>query len=289
MIKLSYSGNELYQRSPRAFFLHYYLKLRPTQIGSALMFGASMDDGLNTLLLTKDLKQAKDAFLSAIDHFDYSGRILTLNDAKFSKADNDQSLWLPEDYNIHSKAYEYVTLRRKGLLMLDAYMEQVIPFIDIVNVVQKKVEITNQQGDMIRGVIDFIAKVNFPGFEGKTILFDNKTSSIKYKPDSVKTSKQLATYSEVPGSAHDLEGYIVLPKNFRKKKEPLIPIDIIIDKVEESTVESIFNEYDQTIKGIKAGNFPCTQDNCTKSPFPCPYFKYCKSDCSDTEGLDYYE
>lgn len=288
MIKISYSGNDLYQRSPRAFFLHYYLKLRPKQVGSALMFGASMDEGLNKLLETKDLAQAKSCFLHAIDNFQYNGKTLTLNDAKFSKADNDQSIWKIEDYDI-SKTYEYVTLRRKGLMMLDAYMEQVIPYIDIVNVIQKKVEITNQAGDMIRGVIDFIAKVNFPGFEGKTILFDNKTSSMKYKPDSVQTSKQLATYSEVPGSTHDLEGYIVLPKNFRKKKEPLIPIDIIIDKVKEDTVESIFNEYDTTIKGIKAGNFPCNQDNCRKSPFPCPYFKYCTSNCTDTEGLEYYE
>lgn len=303
-INISYSANEKYNVSPRSWYLHYQLRLREKVMGSALFFGSAMDDALNALIMNKFTTDKKvdpvDVFLKSWSRAKIHGKSVNLKKTKlvrYSKADLDLDIIdNAEDQKLLKTANaEWVSLRRKGLMMLEAYEKQVLPHISDLEAVQKYIKIENEDGDKIIGYIDLISKFkvnddvehdldHLKKYNDKLIIFDNKTSSIKYKEDSVLTSRQLATYAEAPDVPdHDYEGYIVIPKKIRKKKEPLIPIQIIIDKVDHELVDSMFEEYGQTIQGIKLGNFPCT--GCEKSIWGCPYKKYCESGGHDTTGL----
>lgn len=325
-INISYSANEKYQMSARSWYLHYQLRLREKVMGSALFFGSAMDDALNTLIENKfstgGQRDPKDVFIESWSKANIHGKSVSLKKTdlvRYSKADLDLDIIdNEEDQKLLKTAKpEWVSLRRKGLMMLEAYEKQVLPHLIDLHTVQQYITIPNEDGDAIIGYVDLIAKFkvneeivaefeklalsennaiakeaklelenlkHLSQYNDKLIIFDNKTSSIKYKEDSVLTSRQLATYSEAPDvPEHDYEGYIVIPKKIRKKKEPLIPIKIIIDKVDHELVDSMFEEYGETIQGIKLGNFPCS--GCEKSIWGCPYKKYCESGGHDTTGL----
>jgi hypothetical protein len=276
------------------------LKLRAKHRGSALIFGSAVDEALNLLLTNhyggKNEGSPEEVLLSMLTKAEVNGVVEDLSksvDIKWSKADNDQSVWLPEDYK-SSERPEIVTLKRKGLMILEAYKEQVLPHFSELISSQKRIEIVNEHGDKISGLIDFEGKFSpknelkeqYGQWDGKILVMDNKTTSVAYKSDSVALSKQLATYSQVPGIQADGCGYVVIPKKFRAKKLPLVPITIIIDNPLDSVVESTFNEYEETLQGVKLGNFPCTR-KCLESPFGCDYKKYCESNGTNLEGLIY--
>jgi hypothetical protein len=276
------------------------LKLRSRLRGSALIFGSAIDEALNLLLTNhfggKNEGSPEEILLSMLTKAEVNGSLEDLSkseEIRWSKSDNDQSVWLPEDFKSKERP-EIVTLKRKGLMMLEAYRDQVLPhFLELI-ASQKRIEIVNQDGDKIVGLIDFIGRFSPKGelkekygqWDNKILVMDNKTSSITYDVDSVINSKQLATYSQVPEIECDGCGYIVIPKKFRSKKLPKVPISIIIDSPSDNVIQSTFEEYEQTLRGVKLGDFPCTR-NCLKSPFGCDYKKYCESNGTNTEGLIY--
>jgi len=303
-LKLSYSANNKYKQSPMAWFLHYTLRLREERMGSALAFGSAMDKALNTLLENKrDSKNASasNTFIETFEFIEYNGEKLDLKTSekiKWLKSDLDTDVLIDEDQTLLDKAYkaEWVCMRRKGLLMIAAYEIQVMPHIKEVVSIQDYVSIPNEEGDEVIGYIDFVAKFfvdeSVPGaplhltkYNDKIITFDNKTSSMTYKADSVQKSDQLGTYFEWQGNKSDFAGYIVIPKKIRKQKLPLIPIDIIIDEVAPEVREATFQSYSDTINGIKTGEFQCYGDKCRKSMFGCCYATYCASNGKDTTGL----
>lgn len=300
-IRISYTANNKYQDCPRSWYLHYLQRLREKVQGSALSFGNAMDAALNELLNTRDMTRAKEFFERHWKTNEINGKkedLRKTDKIKWYKSDLDESLWIDGDIKLAQKYHpEWVTLRRKGLMLLEAYEQQVMPHIKEVIAVQEYVRIDNPGGDYIMGYVDLVAKwyldetipyhnPELAKFNDKIILFDNKTSSQKYKSDSVKESGQLGTYTENHSEDYevDYEGYIVLPKKFRKKKEPLIPVDIIIDTVADETIEHQFQEYEDTITGIRLGQFPRI-DNCKSIPFGCPYENYCASCGKNMEGL----
>lgn len=310
-IKVSFTAMEKYKLSPRAWYLHYQLKLRPEVIGSALVFGNAIDAGLNTLLRNKKENKTDNAF----DVFELTLTKQVVNNdeedlrtskkIKYSQSDFDSDILTSDDYElINSSGYiaEWVSLRRKGFMILEAYEKQVIPHLSEIIAIQQFIQIENETKDRIIGYTDFIAKfqldetipycdLELKKYNGHLIVLDNKTSSIKYKEDSVKNSKQLGTYFEDPKLAKEVNycGYIVIPKKIRKQKEPLIPIEFIIDKVDASVISSVFEDYSNTIHGIKMGYFPCSGEcsDRSKNFFGCPYMKFCASHGQDTEGLIY--
>ena len=74
MVKLSYTANAKYQLSPRAYYLHYLLKLREEKVGSALAFGNAMDLAINSMLKNKQLhlSEKDEGYKDPIETFDYS-------------------------------------------------------------------------------------------------------------------------------------------------------------------------------------------------------------------------
>ena len=108
----------------------------------------------------------------------------------------------------------WLSLCRKGEMMLKAYEKDILPEIHQVFDIQKEINLTNGSGDQLRGKIDFIA--SFKDDPDLRYLVDNKTSSEAYKSDSVANSIQLAIYCEA--EACDRAAYAVMEKKIRLKE-----------------------------------------------------------------------
>jgi len=116
----------------------------------------------------------------------------------------------------------WLSLRRKGHVMLQSYATKVLPRIKRVIAVQKKSELVNDQGDSVVYIIDLIVEWE----DGKIYLMDNKTSSIDYEEDSAMKSQQLVLYyhAEKEESKLDGVGFIVLNKNILKNRVKICSI-----------------------------------------------------------------
>jgi len=301
-LQLSYSAATKYNMSPRAYYLHYVLRLREKNLSSPLFFGAALDEGLNALLSAKrdgrtvSVPEAQEVFTNTWRTARVNDKDVDLSQPgviKYSKADFDAFILTDEDkaeLEVGVKDPGWISLRRKGLMMIEAYAEQVIPRIREVLFVQKDIKLSNEEGDSFVGFIDFCAVWE----DGRTVIFDNKSSSIKYTETSAKESQQLATYFEATRDdlKVDAVGYVVLPKKFRKQKLPIIPIGVIIGDVDEKVVDETFEMYDNALTGIKMGEFPCTrhiEGGCCDAPWGCTYRRYCESNGQDLTGLVYHE
>lgn len=100
---------------------------------------------------------------------------------------------IPEEQRMVLNYASWLCLQRKGHLLLKGYQESILPQIKWVIEVQKKVELFDEDGNNLNGVIDFIAELA----DGRIAIIDNKTSSQEYQEDSVKGSEQLATYQAI--------------------------------------------------------------------------------------------
>ena len=269
-LQLSYSAAQRYITSPLSYFLHYYLRLRPIETGSALVFGSSVDAGLNALLT--DVRDGREPSVArAKAAFDTQFGAVNAAEIKFSKSDFDESLG----------DTPWKSLEAKGHLIIEAYAEQILPKLEKVILVQHEISLVNELGDALIGVVDLVAQIG-----GKVYILDNKTSSVKYSEDAASISQQLGTYFEALKDEYKLDGvgFIVIPKNVRKKKEPRVPIEIKLGNVSDQVMEETFQMYETVLDGIKAGRFECSR-NCCKQPWPCVYKAYCDSGGKDLTGL----
>jgi hypothetical protein len=284
-MQLSFSAAQRYLLSPMSWYLHYLLRLRPVDTGSALIFGSALDCGFNSLLedkkagLTLDLQKAK-------VEFDKEFGAINPNEIKYSKADYDVTS-LPKYHPLLDidAPPEWYCLKYKGHILIEEYAAQVLPRIQEVYEVQKEISLTNELGDTFTGIIDLIAKI-----DDKIWICDNKSSSIKYAQDSVATSEQLASYYEAMKDEYALAGacYIVIPKKLRKVKEPRVQIEFIFGSISENLIAKTFQDYERVLDGVKTAQFPCTResrDGCCGKPWPCPYKSYCSSGGTDMTGL----
>ena len=255
-ITISYSRAETWKECPYKDWLKYDQHVRPLEEGASLFFGGCIDNALGFLLNCKKegkedigLTSFKELFLVDKDRgwnnaFDSSKH-------RYSRADyDDDVLWLADDKALLKKWEEelkvktfdvlkdekqkkykvfsgnkltffnricWLSLKRKGQLMLDAFAKEILPKIKKVIAVQHA--IVGEIGDIAeaKGYIDLICE--YEGYD-KPIIFDIKTSGMVYEDDSIHFSHQLQTYLAVvgPDLETDFAGYIVLLK-FMKKKE----------------------------------------------------------------------
>lgn len=272
-MKISNSARERYQTCPRSYYNHYMLKLRTTQERSPLKFGDAMDIGFDSLLLTRDLEQALTAFKGRWADF----KNLPLG---YSKADTDASLI--EGLDVSDGGPAWHSLLQKGIVMLTEYNTQVMPKIKEVLSTQLTKLFPNDSNDLLTVKPDAIVRWE----DGRILLLDNKTSSVSYKPDSVRNSAQLAIYYEMLKEEYKLDacGYIVIPKRINKKKIPRIKIDVIIDNVSEETIEKTLAEYDTVLNDIKDAKFDKNINSCKTVFGPCDFVNYCHKN-KDMSGL----
>jgi hypothetical protein len=138
---------------------------------------------------------------------------------------------IPEEKRMVYNYANWLCLQKKGHMLLTAYHKDILPKIKSVVAVQTKVELDDGEGNILNGVVDYIAIIDGKqfGFDYDPVtLLDNKTSSEEYDSDSVKGSEQLATYQAILNIQeadpehpwkHKIElcGYTVMSKKLDKE------------------------------------------------------------------------
>jgi hypothetical protein len=207
----------------------------------------------------------------------------------------------------------WLSLRRKAGYILKAYEDKVMPRIKKVIAVQKTIELLNDQGDAVTGVIDLIAEMD----DGNTYVLDNKsTSSMSYyEEDCVRTSSQLSLYAlheQLPKA-----GFIVYLKNLKRNKTKVCSkcdnseysraktcdanvngkrchgewnektnleaeINIILDDINPKVEEMVLDNFNVVNEMIKKEVFFKNPSSCTDYyGGKCPYFNYCHKGKTD--------
>lgn len=314
-MKLSNSSLDKYRMCPKMYDLHYNERIRPVSISSPLFFGSAIDQALNVLLLKKKKelsaeelelvnKDVYEVFDQAFTFMDYNGETIDLRTyeyVEFSKSDDDDRLLTKDDVPWSDNHRIWLSLRRKGILFLSEYEKVVMPNIVEVISIQRTTNLTNAEGDVYVGVIDFIAT----WIDGKTYIFDNKTSSKKYQEDSIKKSTQLMTYSEDTGI--NLAGYIVMVKALSWDKHntcatcgftsvsrqvvcpekcgpleyvtiPRVTIQVLLDDIDEAGKDDMFTDIQHIADKIKEGDFTPNTNTCHRVfGKKCVYFEHCRT------------
>lgn len=198
--KISYSAWKKYHTCPKYFDFHYNEKLRPIGTSSALVFGVAIDEALNALLLEK-----KDPLPVFQEFFKFEN----MKDVVWDDRDFDAEILTTEQLHklsIESDSYKsWASMRVKGRMMLEAYIEQIYPLIKEVHSVQKEL-------DDRPGILDAIVTLEGMG----KVLIDHKTSARPYKPTAVVSDTQLALYAASEGLTK--AGFIVLVKQIQKNR-----------------------------------------------------------------------
>jgi len=273
-MRLSHSSVTMYLECRYKWFLNYMLKLRATEEKSALKIGDAVDEGLNYLLETRDLPTAIRKFKEKWEKVAKAGNII------YSKSDVEEHLLEGIEIKKDSDRGYYSWLK-KGEILITEYHEQIMPLIKEVVKVQINESMHNDQGDELVIKTDFIAVWH----DGRRILFDNKTSSVKYDQNSVKESNQLAIYYDALKEEYNLDacGYIVIPKKVNKQKKPLVKIEVIIDNIPQNTIDKTHENFNNTLMGVKLAQFDKNHQACMGIYGKCQYYSYCHE--GKTTGL----
>jgi PD-(D/E)XK nuclease superfamily len=216
----------------------------------------------------------------------------------------------------------YMSLVRKGILILKAYNDKIMPQIKEVISIQEEIELTNNEGDSIIGYIDAVLRMK----DDFVYIMDNKTTSdFKYYPeDSAKNSQQLVLYKHATQHKYGAKGvgYIILLKKLKKIYTKIcskcgedgsagkhttcnvgkgkkrcggtwnttlkfdVETSILLNDTDDDIEDSIIQMYDDTVQAIKQEIFEPNWNSCGApgSPIACPYRKLChNNDDSDLE------
>lgn len=167
--------------------------------------------------------------------------------------------------------------RRKLRYLLEMYERDVLPQIEEVFSVQKKVELTAGEHNLI-GYIDFVA--SFKGEPGVKYVCDNKLSSKAYPTDAIDDAVQLATYCE----HEELKkaAFVVTEKGLRKR-DPRHRIQIIKGEISEELFEKTFDQFGEVVYNIEQGIFEKTgmdgsKQECFHFGQRCPYYNTCRGE-----------
>lgn len=176
---------------------HSVDKLRPIKTSADLALGVAIDKALNCLLL-----KTADPIEVFQNEFEWD----KLPNTHWDTKDLQFELFTPEELHYLAEKPEeyliYACLRRKGRVMIEAYIDYMLPKIKEVHSVQK--ELNNRPG-----VLDAILTIDGYGY----VLADHKTSRQPYQNDAIKNDTQLALYA----SDQNIQtvAYIVLNKTLR--------------------------------------------------------------------------
>lgn len=265
MTRLSFSAREKYELCPYKYYLHYVMKYRSSLISSALCFGNALDIALNSLL------EGKDDYHFVFDS-EWSKYEDQVDNIQFYKSDLDASLLLPEELELPNQMQNYLSLKRKGHKLLEAYFKNIFPSIKEVISIQGEITINgyDEHGevtdDSIYGKLDLIALIEHEG-EVKKALLDNKTTSEPYAKNSVQTKDQLALYANGFNDI-DFFGYLTLNKKNYKTQ-------IIIDQISEEKKEQVLEKFINTLDNIKENNFEKNTKSCYSYGRQCEFWTHC--------------
>lgn len=196
------------------------------------------------------------------------------------------------------KRLGWLSLYEKGLILVGTYQNVILPYLmtsgATINSVQDKLEIDNGDGDKLVCKPDFnmnmlgsdILKMDKAIVPRKSlidpnknylIIMDNKTAGKLYDETSVRTSDQLATYSEFYDT--NMAGYVVLHKEVKKNRS--INWQIIIDFVDEKKKEEVFDNFSEGLYNIKNEVYEKDLGACFKWGRKCEYYDLCYNGNAD--------
>jgi hypothetical protein len=312
--KYSFSSLTKFKECGFAFKLHYIDKIRPTEEPGALSFGSAIDKAFTAMLIPGE-KTAEQVFLEEWTE----DKILTGNQ-KFSKSDFDSDIipigWTNDGSKFTGDILDLMTfesLKQKGLIILQALREKLLPKIEKVYGVQVPISLKNQdgEGDEFIGFIDFVIKLK--GYD-KPIIGDLKTTSVKYEADAVKKSPQLTVYTYAAGSNYgtNLAGFFVVNKKINKTKHQTCTkcgfkdvnnraktctkedpkrcggawdtrltfdsdVNILVDEIGLEQEEQVLTDIDQAHSLIKQGVFEQNFQSCIHPVYrkKCPFYALC--------------
>lgn len=123
--------------------------------------------------------------------------------------------------NISPKQLKYfnrvswLSLERKGEILLKSFYDQFLPKIKRVVDTQKYTRIEDGE-DSITGVIDMVLEIE--GYD-KPVIFDLKTAAKLYEQKEIDLTQQLTLYAAMKAKEYntDLVGYVVLCKNIPRE------------------------------------------------------------------------
>lgn len=247
--KLSHSQVSKFQQCGKAYEYWYVKKIRPTKLKASLLFGTALDRAIGTLLdpeAKKTPEQIFDYFWSFQEVNGKQEYIPSILDVMYSKNDYDKDLVSKEDlqkFEIDLKDLEiaiekrddvgidrldksnrriinvisWVSLKKKGHYMIEAFRSKVMPKLKKVHSTQEYIKLENDDGDSVIGYIDLVADVD--GYDTPVVL-DLKTSAMEYEEDAVLTSPQLSLYVHAVSDKYSTRkaGFIVLNKHIIKNK-----------------------------------------------------------------------
>jgi hypothetical protein len=330
--RLSHSSLNRYLSCPKSYELHYLKRLRPTKQSAALLFGSAIDKASEVYASTRDILTATFAFNKTWLNQkinDVETDLRTCTDIVYSNSDIDTELlssfhW--DAMEIDRKVFELAVSKKdsdgfdnlskgekliinrvawecmsfKGMLMITKFAEIFDENVEEVLGSQVPIDLTNEEGDAVTGFADFVFK--WKGRE-QPIVFDLKTSGIRYEDDSVLTSPQLTLY--VHGLREKFNntntaGYLVLHKRVIKNKtkvckvcnyngtgknfktcnndvngsrcggewnevlRPEIGYQVIIDDIPSILEERVLENFTEVNHGIKSQVFPRNFSSCIK-------------------------
>lgn len=239
--RLSHSSINRYLFCPEAWKLHYKDRIRPIEIGSALVFGSAIGKALEYALapdkvLQRDFPNCMVDAMNVYDYFDSHWNNQEINNVMtniktyphiaYSKYDTDFELLSKKHFaeaGGDTNLLAWFSLQQKAYLIIDSFKKNLLPLITKVHSTEEKIELGNDEGDSSIGYAD--AVVDLIGYD-KPVILDFKTAAWEYEPDSVQKSVQLSQYIHVLGEKYDtrLAGYAVFLKNIEKNKVKICKI-----------------------------------------------------------------
>lgn len=335
--RLSHSSVSKFQDCGRAWFLHYKMGYRSETQSAALLFGTAIDKAVESLVTNKNLDEARQIFKGLWEKQEINGVLTELKYSiivVYANSDLDLDL-LPEDYEDLDEVLEikdkkdsvgfdnlnamekqvfneacWEIAKTRGLLMLEAVNNEVLPKITKVHSTQEKIELNNGNGDTVIGFADMVAEY---GDYPEPIVFDFKTSAREYEPDSVRTSPQLTLYVHALSEKYNTRkaGFIVLSKQIQKNRKkvcsvcgndgtgsrhktcaaetnekrcngawnetinPKAKVQVLIDEIPEQLENIVMENVDDINKAITNGIFIRNLGSCEKPWGKCSFYDLC--------------
>jgi hypothetical protein len=226
---------------------------------------------------------------------------------------------ITKDELIMFNRLSWLSMKRKGKILLNAFNTQFMPKVKKVLATQKQATINDPTtGDTIVGFVDMILELE--GYS-KPIIFDLKTAGQPYKQEDIDLTQQLTLYAAMKGNEFntDLVGYVILSKNIPKKHtstckscgnvktgrhatcevkvggvrcggewlEVSIPdpqVQVMVEKKSPQQINDLLLDYGNILLAMKNGIVYKNVSKCNNwYGQPCPYYKYCHG--NDKSGL----
>lgn len=282
MQKLSHSARETYETCGYKYYLHYEKRYRSILNSSALLFGAAFDESLNHLLLTKNLEEAKQIFITEWLKNEHNFNIVYYKmDLMLELLDDDFQWELAgiADDNQRKHYEHFFCLEAKGLRMLEAYATNILPRIKNVIAVQKSFELPfPEQDGVVRGIIDLIAEIELDSGEIVAAILDNKSTSAPYTKKCYEKKEQTALYN-IAFPEYEYVGFLTI-----NKKD--FSTQILIGKVPEELKEQTNYNFKAAFENIAAKEFGKNKKGCFAFGQMCPFKSHCDG---KGFGKDIYE